>query len=58
MAKRTKAQKREELLAVLRKCAENGDIEVAHLEADEALISFIDDAEVSEVWEQIARWYA
>ena len=34
------------------------DAEQAHLKADEALLRFIDDPEVTSVWKRIKKWYA
>jgi len=49
---------RDELIATLRACIRNGDHEVAHADADEALIAFIGDAEITLLYEQIEKWYA
>ena len=50
---------RDELIAVLRACLRNNsDPEVAHSDADEALIEFIGDAEITRLYEQIEKWYA
>ena len=49
---------RDELLTKLRECAETPDPEVAHELADEALIEYINDAAVTEAFEQVDRWYA
>lgn len=48
-----------ELLDELNRCKNNdGDPEVAHCEADEALLKFIGDAEVTALFESIEKWYA
>lgn len=48
---------REELLRRLRDEV-SADPESGHLEADRALLEFIDDPEVTEAFEAIAKWYA
>lgn len=35
-----------------------GDPESAHLEADRALLEFIDDREVEKAYDRIEKWYA
>lgn len=47
-----------ELIAKLEKIKENSDTEVAHADADEALLEFINDAEIREAYEKIEKWYA
>lgn len=50
---------REQLLARLRGLTDPDDPEVAHEEADEALLQFIDDEEISEAYGAIKpKWYA
>lgn len=36
----------------------NGDPEVAHSAADEALIQYINDAEVKAAYDRVDKWYA
>jgi hypothetical protein len=47
-----------ELLEILRKCAESEDQEDGHYEADQALIRFINDPEITEAYEKVGKWYA
>jgi hypothetical protein len=47
-----------ELLAILLLCQGNGDTEVAHSEADEALLRYINDPEITEAYERVDKWYA
>jgi hypothetical protein len=49
---------KEELLELLKVCAKHGDTEVAHQDADTALVSYINDPEIAEAYEQIDKWYA
>ena len=35
-----------------------GDQEAAHMYADEALLEYIDDNDISEAYEAIDKWYA
>ena len=46
----------------LRKADKNDDTEVAHFDADDALIEFIEaiteDAEIKELYNKIGKWYA
>jgi hypothetical protein len=58
MARQTKADCRAKLLEVLRKCAENGDYEEAHADADDALIEYIGDEEIATTYAEVGKWYA
>lgn len=49
---------KEELLAKLRELQAPSDPEIAHNEADDALLEFIDDVEVTEAFRKIKKWYA
>ena len=51
---------REELLTALRlyRLGSNHDEEIAHKAADRALLEYINDPEVSEVFDSIRKWYA
>lgn len=50
---------KEELIAKLKAINNNNhDPEVAHGEADDALIEYINDAEVKEAYDAIHKWYA
>lgn len=35
-----------------------GDTEIIHIEADELLLKYINDKEVSKAFERINKWYA
>lgn len=48
---------KEELLGKLSELKE-ADPELAHIEADEALIDYINDKEIEEAFEEVPRWYA
>ena len=50
---------REELLRILKELAElKHDPEVAHSEADEAIINYINDPEIEKAFEEVPKWYA
>lgn len=49
---------RDELLAKLRALAGARDAEIAHSDADDLLLEFIDDAEVTAAYVAIPKWYA
>ena len=49
---------KEKLLEILAACARDMDPEGAHGEADDALIEYIDDAEIKEAFAKITKWYA
>lgn len=50
---------KQELIESLAECADIAlsDPEVAHSDADRVLIEFINDAEVTEAYEAIEKWY-
>jgi hypothetical protein len=48
---------RERLLRLLREC-QSLDPESGHIDADEALLDYIDDYEITEAFERIRKWYA
>ncbi len=47
-----------ELLAILFKCAESADPEIAHGDADDALIAFINDPDIAVAYDDVDKWYA
>ena len=51
---------KEELIKELRKCGRNRDPEGAHIEADELLLKYINDQQITSVWNKISKffWYA
>lgn len=53
---------RAELIALLaelqRQDQNNGDIESIHADADDALLKYIDDPEVTERYNSLDKWYA
>lgn len=50
---------KQELIEELKKLQQSDDPEVAHMEADNLLLEFIDDdEEVSEAFNSIEMWYA
>jgi Glu-tRNA(Gln) amidotransferase subunit E-like FAD-binding protein len=49
---------REELIRILKELANNDDFEIAHSAADSLLLSYIDDEEITEAFDNIGKWYA
>jgi flagellar biosynthesis/type III secretory pathway chaperone len=51
---------KERLLKKLKECGRNSDTEVAHIEADRALVEYINNDEITELWNEISScfWYA
>jgi len=51
---------KEELIEELKKIASRGsyDIEVNHAEADDLLLEYINDEEVTKAYSSIEKWYA
>ena len=49
---------KEELIAKLNEFAETFDTEVGHSRADDALIEFINDEDISKAYNAISKWYA
>jgi hypothetical protein len=50
---------KEELLKFLRDHeGATGDPEVTHIEADRALLAYINDDEITKAFEAITKWYA
>lgn len=47
-----------ELLAILKECAESRDLEGAHGRADDALLAFIGDDEITIAFTAWEKWYA
>lgn len=52
--------KKEKLLNRLKEISGkmNGDPEVAHGEADRALLEYINDSEINAAFEEVEKWYA
>ena len=46
------------LLQALRALQDNDDYEVAHGEADNLLVEYINDPEIAEAYAKIGKWYA
>lgn len=49
---------KEELLRKLKECQESDDPEIAHDEADIALIRYINDKDIASEYDKIIKWYA
>lgn len=49
---------RDELLKILRDNENTQDPEAGHSEADEALIKYINDSEITEAYNKLIKWYA
>ena len=49
---------KDELIEKLKELSKIGDTEMAHHDADDLLISYINDEEISEAYGNIGKWYA
>lgn len=49
---------RDELLRALRDLAANDDLGEAHIDADDALLIYINDPEITAAYVAISKWYA
>jgi hypothetical protein len=49
---------KEELLKRLASLVSDWDTETAHHQADELLLAYINDAEITQAFEAIHKWYA
>ena len=58
MSKKHKKINKQELIDKLHNLKESGDHEGAHGDADEALLDYIHDDEVTEAFDDIEKWYA
>lgn len=47
-----------ECLEKLKEASENMDTEAAHGDADDALIEFINDPEITDAYNKVHKWYA
>lgn len=57
-AKNEKAITRDETIARLKELSELGDVEVAHCEADELLVNYINDSKITKAFEEVSKWYS
>jgi len=49
---------KEELIRKLSELQSSGDTEQAHSDADDLLVEYINDAEISEAYNAIDKWFA
>lgn len=49
---------KEELIAALQALVEDSPGEENHMEADSLLLKYINDPEITEVYDAISKWYA
>lgn len=49
---------KEELIEKLKKLQDCGDPEIAHSEADELILAYLNDTEITEEFKKITKWYA
>ena len=49
---------KEKLLLKLKECQENDDREYAHVDADMALLEYINDQDIINAFTALTRWYA
>jgi len=50
--------KKQKLLGRLEELAQYGDTEHSHIEADKALLDYINDKEIGEAFDNVKKWYA
>lgn len=55
---RVKPFDKQGLLDALEKAKNNSDQEEAHIDADDALIDYINDKDIAAAYAQIDKWYA
>jgi hypothetical protein len=51
-------ERRNHLLIRLRELGKGGDQEINHALADQALLDYIDDPEISAAFDAVEKWYA
>lgn len=56
--KSKKKMTKKQLLDKLKSCLEYYDIEKSHSDADEALLNFINDPEITKAYNKLEKWYA
>lgn len=49
---------KQELIEKLKELHSSVDYEIAHIEADNLLIEYINDEDIMKAFEQVPRWYA
>lgn len=56
---------REELIAKLKECSQypssiegHYDVERGHIDADQALLAYINDPEITEAFDSLEKWYS
>ena len=54
----TKKERKEELLEKLRQLQKSNDVEVAHGDADDLLLEWINDVDIGREWGLVPKWYA
>jgi hypothetical protein len=47
-----------ELLKILRQLAKSTDTETAHVAADDAVLTYLNDREIATAYRRITKWYA
>lgn len=54
----TEGISKDDLLKELRELKSLGDVEEAHVEADELVLKYINDKEIEEAYEGVPKWYS
>jgi hypothetical protein len=49
---------KEELIKKLKEFAENDDYEMAHAEADDLLVLYLNDEEITDAYDSVGKWYS
>lgn len=49
---------RQELMDNLKELSQLKDVEMAHIEADELLVTYVNDPEIEKAYEEVPKWYS
>ncbi len=58
MKNETQEEKRDRIIKRLKELENSSDTEIVHLEADRLLLELIDDSEISDIFNNLEKWYA
>lgn len=58
MKDETQEEKRDRIIKRLKELENGWDTESVHIEADRLLLELIDDSEISDIFNNLEKWYA
>ena len=58
MKNETQEEKRDRIIKRLKELENSSDTELVHIEADRLLLELIDDSEISDIFNNLEKWYA